>query len=101
MGNRSGRPFFDGVVCTHLQPALDVVIGIDLGRKTFVDILLTFNDTIIEDVVERGEIVTLVVTTLEGDRMFLTPGGSKYCVKPVGIGIVIVVCLQLCIYGQA
>ena len=66
LGNGAGGPFLDGVVGSDGEPWLDIVVGVDLGGETLVDILVTDDYTIVVQIVEREEEVTVIIAALEG-----------------------------------
>ena len=82
-GNALGGPPFDGVVGTDLQPFLYHVVGVHLSGQALVYIIFTYYHTVIVEVVEGSEEVTVVVAALEGDGVLFAPAGGKHGVIPV------------------
>ena len=93
-GDGLAAPLLDGVVGGDVEPLEQLIVSVDLGGQTLVDILLADDDTVLVDIVEGGEEMTLVVATLEGDAVLLAPAGSEHRVIPVGILSVIFVGVQ-------
>ena len=95
LGDTLGAPLLDGVVGTHGEPGLDLVVGIDLEGQTPVLVLVAPEDTVVAQVVDGGEEAAAVVTALEAHRVAVAPGGDEDFIAPVDIGLAVVVALQV------
>ena len=94
LGNGFGRPLFERDVVSHLKPVRETVIGIQLGGKPLVKILVTPDDTILVDIIERCEIMAVLVTALEGQGVLGTPGRSEVFIEPIRIKTIVIRILQ-------
>ena len=92
---------FERDVVSHLKPVRETVIGIQLGGKPLVKILVTPDDTILVDIIERCEIMAVLVTALEGQGVLGTPGRSEVFIEPIRIKTIVMRILQHILDGIA
>ena len=91
LGNTFGLPAFHGCVDTDLNPVIELVVSIDLGAETGVLVLISNDDTVVSEVVERDEEMSLVVSALEREGVLGRERRFEDHVEPVGVGSVVLI----------